>query len=306
MLAATAVAAGPSGEAARVNGRPIAAKDVQKLADQIAQGAGMSADQVWEDALQQLVALELMGQAAQKEGLTVSKAEVERELKELKAQFGDTSKFQESLAGATEAEFQAELQRSMIIEKLLDKHIKVTIAPEAVETFYKENQADFERPPMVRASHILVRIENDEAAARQRIEGILKRIKKGEDFAKLAVELSEDAPTAKRGGDLGFFPEHSTPVAEAAFKLKKGEISAPVKSPYGLHILKVTDTRPAGVAPFVEVADEIRSLLEEEEREEQEEAFIQRLRSDAKIEILLPQRPTTVADQQSRPPLSAQ
>lgn len=303
IAAATATAAGPADEAARVNGRPVATKDVQKLAAQIAQAASVSSDQVWSDALQQIVTLELLGQAAQKEGLTVSKAEVEQELKDLKTQMGGTDKFEQSLGGASEAEFRAELQRSLIIEKLLDKHIKVEVGQAAVEAYYKENQAEFERPPMVRASHIQLRIGDNEEAARKRAESIRQRLEKGEDFAKLATELSDDARTAKRGGDLGFFPQHPTPLAEAAFKLKPGEISDPVKTPYGLHLVKVTDTRPAGIAPLVEVADEVRSLLEEEEREDKEEAFIEGLRSKAKIEILQPRSPENAAGQQSRAPL---
>ncbi len=107
--------------------------------------------------------------------------------------------------------------------------------------------------PEIRASHILVatkdkdgRPKKDQDALLARIKAIRERALQGEDFAELAKEYSDDTISKKRGGDLGFFARRRMvkPFDDAAFKLKKGEISGIVKTPYGYHIIKLTDEKP--------------------------------------------------------------
>lgn len=117
-----------------------------------------------------------------------------------------------------------------------------------VESYYNENIDKFVKEPEVKASHILIKVAPDAPAAEKakqkaRIEALLARIKKGEDFAKVAREESEDLGTKINGGDLDFFsagkmvPEFS----KAAFALKPDQVSEVVESPFGFHIIKVTD-----------------------------------------------------------------
>ena len=106
----------------------------------------------------------------------------------------------------------------------------------------------------VRARHILVRAapgdEKASKAAEDKIKAIIARLKKGEDFAKVAKEVTEDPSGKANGGDLGYFTkEQMVPeFAEAAFKLDKGEISEPVKTQFGWHVIKVEDKRTQAAA----------------------------------------------------------
>jgi peptidyl-prolyl cis-trans isomerase D len=143
------------------------------------------------------------------------------------------------------------------------------IADQDVEAYYKEHGSEFEQPRRVHAAHILVRVpqvggSEAENKAKAKVEAAIKRAQAGEDFAKLATEVSEDTSNATRGGDLGFVgPGELVPQFEqAAFALKKGEVSAaPVRTPFGYHAIKVVDISEGGKKSFKEVAGQIRDKL---------------------------------------------
>jgi peptidyl-prolyl cis-trans isomerase D len=144
-----------------------------------------------------------------------------------------------------------------------------------VEKYYTEHAKDFEVPREVQVAHILVRIPDtggSEAEDRARVKAaeLLKRVKGGEDFAKVARENSEDPGSAPKGGELGWVAGGQTlpDFERAAFALKKGELSAePVRSPAGFHVIKVTDIREAAKKPLREVAAQIRERLQTEAAE---------------------------------------
>lgn len=141
---------------------------------------------------------------------------------------------------------------------------KITIADEDIKRYYEANSYDFFREKEVRASHILIKpVKGDVAGAQIKAEGILKRFKAGENFAKLAREYSEDRGSAKKGGDLGFFGLGTMleQFEDTAFSLKKNETSGLVKTVYGFHIIKVVDIKEEGVKPLSEVRDDIRAIL---------------------------------------------
>ena len=132
-----------------------------------------------------------------------------------------------------------------------------------IERRYNQNLPSYEIPGQVRASHILLKTtENDEAQVRQRAEEVLAQVNAGGDFAALARQYSEDT-TAEQGGDLGFFgPGEMVPEFEqAAFSLGTGATSGLVRSPYGFHIIKVTERQEAIDRPLDSVRDEIRQTL---------------------------------------------
>ena len=148
------------------------------------------------------------------------------------------------------------------IAKMMNAQVaNTTEATDAeVKDFYDKNPDRFKRAESVRASHILLMVDPkaDEATKQQtrtKIDGILKRAKGGEDFAALAKENSQDG-SAAQGGDLGYFPkEKMVPAfADVAFALKTGEISDVVTTQFGVHIIKVTDRKPAGTVPLEEVS----------------------------------------------------
>jgi peptidyl-prolyl cis-trans isomerase D len=142
--------------------------------------------------------------------------------------------------------------------------------PDAVaEAYYTEHPAEFEKPRRLRAAHVLVRVppvggSDAENASRAKVEDVIKRARAGEDFAKLAREVSEDTGTAPQGGDLGFVgPGEMVPQFEqAVFALKKGEISpAPVRTPFGYHAIKILEVQEGGRSPYKEVAVKIKDKL---------------------------------------------
>ncbi|HSB42635.1 MAG TPA: peptidylprolyl isomerase [Methylomirabilota bacterium] len=148
------------------------------------------------------------------------------------------------------------------------KKLAVAVADAEVEAYYQEHAAEFDEPKRLRVAHVLVRVppvggSDAENAARAKVEDVIKRAKGGEDFAKLAREISEDKATAVQGGDLGFVGpgELVAPFEQAAFALKKGEISAPVRTPFGYHAIRVIDVKESGKVPLKEVAPKIKETL---------------------------------------------
>ncbi len=291
--------------AARVNGVAITEAQVQDLTQRMSDSqpkgtAGSAPEAARQDALQSLIDIEVLTQAAKAENIEASDAEVNEKLNEIKARYPPDA-FQKTLAAnrATEADLRRELGRTLQMEKLLDRQVSVKVAPDAAEHFYKENPDKFGQPAAVHASHILFRIaaEGDQAAARKRAEDALQRLRKGEDFATLAKELSEDKGSAEHGGDLGFFPQEAMvkPFADAAFSLKPGEISEVISTEFGFHIIKVIETRPAGVAPLADVKPQIERYLESQEREKAEHAYVEQLKTKQKIEIGEPSNSTPAA-----------
>jgi len=154
----------------------------------------------------------------------------------------------------------------------------VTVTPEEVQARYTANSAVYSTPEQTRARHILFRVEaDDEAAVRAEAEGVLARVKAGEDFATLAREYSDDSSSAE-GGDLGYFgrgamvPEFD----EVAWALAPGETSDLVRTSFGFHIIKVEDRRPASTRPL----DEVRPQIEEQLRGEKAQAEAMRIAQD--------------------------
>jgi len=117
-----------------------------------------------------------------------------------------------------------------------------------VEAAYKEGAARFDQPRKVRVRHILAKVAGtDDAGAKKKVEALAARLQKGEDFAKVAKEASEDDSTKDRGGDLGFVAEGlvEKPFADAAFALAAGKVSPPVRTSAGWHLIKVEEVVPA-------------------------------------------------------------
>jgi peptidyl-prolyl cis-trans isomerase D len=144
-----------------------------------------------------------------------------------------------------------------------------------VEAYYKEHGSEFEEPKRVRVAHVLVRVppvggSDAENAAKAKVEDVIKRARAGEDFAKLAREISEDKASAAQGGELGLVGpgELVAPFEQAAFALKKGEISDPVRTPFGYHAIRVLDVREGGKAPLKDVAAKIKEKLATQKAEQ--------------------------------------
>jgi len=201
-------------------------------------------------------------------------------------------------AGLTAEKFTANLSKSIRQSKWMQSQVqgKDTVTDDDAKKFYDANTKEFANPDLVRASHILIRTPEGATpeqlkAAENKAKAAIVRANKGEDFGKLAGELSEEPGAAQRGGDLGFFPkEKMVPeFANAAFAQKVGSVSAtPVKTKFGYHVIKVTDKKPAGTATFAEAKAQITQFLQAQKRREIFKGIMQELRQSAKIETTLP------------------
>jgi len=164
----------------------------------------------------------------------------------------------------------------ILMDLLLQSEAKAAVSEGAMHQLYDEAARQMAGQQEVRARHILVKTE-DEAKA------IAAELKNGADFAELARQKSTD-PGASEGGDLGYFPkdEMVPEFAEAAFKLEKGQISDPVHTRFGWHIIKLEDKRERQVPAFEQVRDQLATHLVRKAQAE----LITKLRADAKIERL--------------------
>jgi len=176
-----------------------------------------------------------------------------------------------------------EFKKLSLVSELFEKEImaKAKVSDQEVKDYYDKNRDDFIVAKEIRASHILVKTE-DEA------QKVLSRLKKGEKFEAIAKAVSIDTGSAKNGGDLGFFKKgQMVPEFErAAAALKVGEItSAPVKSPFGYHIIKVTDKKTGDPIPFDKVHDLVSQKLSGEKQKTVFDAYLAELKKTHKVEI---------------------
>ena len=154
---------------------------------------------------------------------------------------------------------------------------------------YEVSASQYAVPEHVRAAHILVKIENgDRDAALRKAQKIRAEAVAGADFADLAKEYSADTLTADKGGELGFFAAKAMDpaFAAAAFALKNpGDISQPVLTKFGYHIIRLEDRQPAGVRPFAEVEPELLAQLKKKALDEARAAAQRAIFSDPTLKV---------------------
>lgn len=141
---------------------------------------------------------------------------------------------------------------------------QVEVSDEDLREYYEQSSGRYLQDEQRRASHILVEFGDDESAAREQATALLARVQAGEPFADLARQYSADGGTAERGGDLGMLPLTQLPGAlgDAVFSMRDGEITGPVKSDFGFHIVRLDEIQPGGPLPF----DQVRAELDQELR----------------------------------------
>ena len=224
-----------------------------------------------------MIASKLLLNLAEADGYKPDTARAEEEFKKITAQM-PPEQLADTLAkqGMTVEAVKGRIAIGLAIQKWIEDKVAVNIkvSDEDAEKFYNENQTRFKKPETVRASHILIKIDeidpdkakgmtdeqkktaSDELKqqALKKAQDILAKLKQGEDFAKLATENSA-CPSKEKGGDLGAFAKgQMTPEFEkSAFSLKPGEISDVVETEFGYHIIKTTEKNDAGITPFKDV-----------------------------------------------------
>ncbi len=150
----------------------------------------------------------------------------------------------------------AALEKQVIMQSFMEQKAKDLVTDDQLKAAYAEKMAAAKGQEEVKAKHILVPTEEE-------AKKISEQLKKGADFEKLAKEKSTDKGSGANGGELGWFTKDKMvpEFAEAAYKLKKGEISEPVKSDFGWHIIKLEDRRPVQVASFDDMKDNLKNEL---------------------------------------------
>ncbi len=223
--------------------------------------------------LDQLISDLLLVDAAEKEGITISDEELQGELDNFKAYLDTEEKYKEFLTNYGMSEDY--LKNSLKNEYLINHYLSVKIenlqpTDQELETLFK----DLKMNEKVRASHILVDTE-DEAKA------VIDRINKGESFEDLAKELSKDTGSAANGGDLDYFEyvDMVQPFSEAAFNMEVGEVSKPVESKFGYHVIKVTDKKVDDAVTL----ETKKSVLTEYYKSTKYEELLAKLNNEANI-----------------------
>ena len=167
-----------------------------------------------------------------------------------------------------------QLRKRALMEEALAANLRNTVTDEAIQTFYDTQVAGQPKQEEVRARHILVGTEEEALAVEERLAA-------GESFETLADELTIDPSGKGRGGDLGFFGRgRMVPAFEtAAFALEPGEVSEPVESQFGYHVIKLEERREVAPPPLSMVTPQIREML----GRQAQTAYVQRLREAADV-----------------------
>jgi peptidyl-prolyl cis-trans isomerase C len=253
----------PSTVLAKVEGDEITAGDVELAIEDLEQSmSSMTESQRRDYALNYLIDIKLAAKEAEKQKLDQG------------------ADFQKRLAY---------LKERALFEELLQRESKAAVTEERLRKLYDETAKNLKPEEEARARHILVKTEEEAKKVKERLE-------KGEDFAKVANEVSIDPGSGKQGGDLGFFGRGQMVPAfeEAAFKLEPGKVSEPVKTQFGYHVIKLEEKRTRPVPPF----DQVRPQIENYVVRTAQQDFVLKLRNDSKVE-------RTEAGQPSKPPADA-
>jgi parvulin-like peptidyl-prolyl isomerase len=251
------------------------------------------------EAMDLMIEQELLKQAAEREGIEGDDAEVDKKVEELRAIFDRDDQFRMKLEGDgfTEESFRRHVDRMAAAKIYLDRvrADSADVSDGELERFYAENEDRLTLPARVRVRHILLKwkpmgTQNDRAAIREQMQPILERARSGEDFTALVAEFSEDFATKSNGGDTGFFgPGEMVPEFEqAAYTLEVGEVSDPVNTVFGVHILKLEERQEPRLLPLDEVREQLRDYVREEKMGAAVDAKIDELRAAADIQVLIP------------------
>jgi len=235
-----------------INGHEIKTSEVEIAAEDIALQLGdLPAKLRYPFLIEYLVERHLLAQAAVKQGIA------------------DTEEYKQRLAF-----YQAKALR----DAYFNSTIKPSITDDEVKAAYDKEASKVKVSERVRARHILVQTEKE-------ARDVLARLNKGEKFEDIAKQVSLDG-SKDYGGDLGYFSaEEMVPeFSKAAFSLKIGETSEPVKTDYGWHVIKVEDRKQGGAQPFDQVKSGIKAVLMRKKVQD----IVTELRKEAKIEIVDP------------------
>ena len=167
---------------------------------------------------------------------------------------------------------------------------KVKVTEKDAKAYYDKNPDLFKSPEQVKARHILIQVpkeasDEDKKKQKEKADEVLKKVKAGEDFTKLAAETSDDPGTKSKGGELGFFSKGSMVPAfeQVAFSLKPGEVSELVETEFGFHVIKVDEKKEAVSEPFETIKEKVTKQVLREKQEAKVTEFVEQALKKAKV-----------------------
>jgi parvulin-like peptidyl-prolyl isomerase len=290
--------AGPPAVAATVNGVAITRADFERTL-QHAEKTYLLQDGRIGDAdktrlssriLEKMIQDELLVQHARTEGIRVTPEEVEARLERIKEEGGGEEAYRFFLGerGLDPKQVRFYIERNMVIERLTEK-MRATehIQEQEIAAYLDKHEGEFRSPDSVDLAHLLLARREDRPDPMQRARSVREEIRKGMTFEKAVAKYSDDDATREQDGRLGTMQKGDMlPVLEkAAFSLPKGEVSGPVESPAGVHLLKVLDKQPGKRESATKVRQQVAERLLEERLETRLAELAQRLQKDAVVVI---------------------
>ena len=248
--------------------------------------------------LDQLILRRLQLQYASQIGINAAENEINAALKDVLNRNNMTQEALTALLtreGLTLQDYKDRLREQIILARLMNQTVRSRVSVDAseVEAYYKAHQDDFSQPAQARVRHIFFRIDPEAAppqvdAVRERASQVLQEARNGGDFADLARRYSEDA-TAANGGDLGVIKRGQAlpEFEEVIFALREGDVSEVVRTPNGLHIVKIDAFTKGSEQSFPEIKADIERRLLREKIEQRFQDWTNELRDRAFIEITL-------------------
>ncbi len=210
--------------------------------------------------------------------------------------------------GISFEEYKQTLKNQIITQQVIGREVgsRMNLTKEDEMKFYEAHKNELARPEEIRLNEILVATKSDDpqviSAAQTTAEGLLAEIRKGASFEDVAKKSSE-GPTAKRGGDLGYFGRGklAKQLEDTTFAMKPGDVSEPIRTKQGFVLLKVSEHHQAGIPPFNEIEPRIQDALYSERIEPALRAYLTHLREDAFIDIKPGYIDTGASPNQSKP-----
>lgn len=243
--------------------------------------------------LNNLIDIRLQLQEARRIGLKVKETEIDNAIEEVKRKYNLTDealRLSLKAEGLTMEQYRVRLADQILLSKVVNLEVKagILISDREIEEYYEANKDKYATGEKVRIRQIFFKRPEEEsqiAAVEAKASEVMERLNRGEDFASLAGELSED-PSRQFGGDLGYVKRGSIlkEVEDVAFGLKVGEVSKPFWSPAGLHIIKLEDRIEDNME---KIREEIKETLFKKAFSQRYNEWLKKLREKAYIEINL-------------------
>lgn len=244
--------------------------------------------------LQKMIERELLHQEAIKKKIKVSAAEIDQLMAEMEKRYPSRQAFLDDVLtdNMTEEAYKNRLAYDMLVNKIAAKRYeerKKELTEKDIQTFYQKNRQLFAQPESVNIGHILIKVsDSDDGKVWEKAKNKLLNIRrKKEDFRELARKHSQ-CLSSKKGGDLGYYSRGQlyAPLEIAAFKLKANEISEPVESREGVHLIKVYERRPQGfIPPFEEIKEDVGKVAKTDQAQKIYQDYIDELKKKARIDI---------------------